>query len=105
MKSYSPSNQFFEQDFETLEFLSNKHLLRWGKDGIEPLFGTPSEYFEGEKDKEDISELMDMEKVFNDLDFNTLNELGLGKMSGLMKSLFQLDRQLKLRMKICLMKK
>jgi len=90
MKSYSPSNQFFNEDLETLEFLSNKHLLRWGKDGIEPLFGTPSEYFEGEKDKEDISELMDIEKVSQDLD-ESLNELGLGKMSGLMKSLFQLQ--------------
>jgi len=90
MKSYSSSNQFFNEDLETLEFLSNKHLLRWGKDGIEPLFGTPSEYFEGEKDREDISGLMDIEKAFQDLD-ESLNELGLGKMSVLMKSIFQLQ--------------
>jgi hypothetical protein len=89
MKSYSPSNQFFKEDLETLEFLSNKHLLRWGKNGIEPLFGTPSEYFEDEKNNEDISELMDMEKVFLDFD-ESLEELELGKMSGLMKSLFQI---------------
>ena len=90
MKSYNPSNHFFQLDLETLEFLSDKHLLRWGKDGVEPLFGTPTEYFEGEKDKENIFELMDMEKVFQDLD-ESLDEIGLGKMSGLMKTLFQLQ--------------
>ncbi|WP_228853064.1 hypothetical protein [Aegicerativicinus sediminis] len=90
MKSYSQNNQFFKEDLETLEFLSNKHLLRWGKEKIEPLFGTPSEYFEGEKDKEDIFDLMDMEKLLKDLD-ESLNELGLGKMGSLMKTLFQLQ--------------
>lgn len=90
MKSYNPTNQFFKVDLETLEFLSDKHLLRWGKDGIEPLFGTPTEYFESEKDKEDMSELMNMEKVFQDLDESS-EEIGLGKISSLMKSLFQLQ--------------
>lgn len=90
MKSYDPNNELFKVDLETLEFLSGKHLLRWGKDGMEPLFGTPSEYFKGEQDKEDISELMDMEKVFQDLD-ESLEEFGLGSMGGLMKSLFQLQ--------------
>ncbi|PCE64146.1 hypothetical protein [Sediminicola luteus] len=88
MKSYNPDNELFKEDLRTLEFLSDKHLLRWGKDGIEPLFGTPTEYFEGEKNKEDISELMDMEKVFKDLD-ESLDEIGFGEMSGLMKSLYQ----------------
>jgi len=90
MKSYNPTNQLFKADLDTLEFLSDKHLLRWGKDSVEPLFGTPTEYFETEKDKEDISELMNMEKVFQDLD-ESLEEMGLGKMCGLMKSLFQLQ--------------
>ncbi|WP_025741082.1 hypothetical protein [Aquimarina pacifica] len=90
MKSYSPSNELFKEDLETLEFLSDKHLLRWEKDRVKPLFGTPTEYFEGEKDKEDISELMNIEKVFQDLD-ESLDEIGLGKMGGLMKSLFQLQ--------------
>lgn len=89
MKSYSPSNQFFKQDLETLEFLASKHLLRWGNSGIEPLFITPSEYFKDQRDKEDVSELMDMEKVLKYLD-ESLCELGLGEMSGLMKSLLQL---------------
>lgn len=88
MKSYSPENDLFEVDLETLEYLSEKHLIRWGKEGIEPLFGTPKEYFKGEKDKEDIFSLMDMEKVLKDLDEPT-NELGIGKMGTLMKTLFQ----------------
>lgn len=90
MKSYTPNNEHFNTDLETLDYLSEKHLLRLGENGIEPLFGTPKEYFEGEKDKEDITELMNMEKVFQDLD-NALADIGLGKMGGLMKSLFQLQ--------------
>jgi hypothetical protein len=90
MKSYQPDNEYFKEDLETLEYLSEKHLIRWGKHGIEPLFETPKEYFEGEKDKEDISELLNMEKIFQELDEST-DELGLGKMGSLMKSLFQLQ--------------
>ena len=33
-----------------------------GKDGIEVLFRTPQEYFEGEKDSEDVFSMMDIEK-------------------------------------------
>lgn len=60
MKSYSLENEHFNQDLQNLEYLSEKHLLRWGKDGIEVLFGTPKEYFQGEKDSEDIFSMMDM---------------------------------------------
>jgi len=88
MKSYRPDNELFFEDLNTLEFLSEKHLLRWGKEGIEFLSGTPKEYFEGEKNKEDVFSLMDMEKIFEELDEST-DELGLGKMGTLMKSLFQ----------------
>ncbi|MGH1438428.1 MAG: hypothetical protein ACRBG0_28640 [Lewinella sp.] len=90
MKSYRPDNELFFIDLDTLQFLSEKHLLRWGKDGVEVLFGTPKEYFEGEKNKEDVFALMDMEKVFNELD-ESLSEFGLGKMGTLMKSLYQLQ--------------
>ncbi len=90
MKSYRPDNKLFFEDLGTLEFLSEKHLLRWGKDSVEVLFGTPKEYFEGEKDNEDIFSLMDMEKIFEELDDST-DELGLGKMGTLMKSLFQVQ--------------
>ena len=48
MKSHSPDNEYFQMDLDTLNYLSDKHLIRWGKEGIEPLFGTPNEYFEGE---------------------------------------------------------
>jgi len=90
MKSYSADNEYFNIDLETLEYLSEKHLVRWEKDGVKPLFGTPKEYFDGEKDKEDISDLMDMEKIFQDLD-DSIDDLGIGKIGNLMKSLFQLQ--------------
>jgi hypothetical protein len=90
MKSYKPGNEFFYEDLETLEYLSEKHLIRWGKDGIEPLFVTPKEYFVREKDKEDISDLMDMEKIFQDLDDST-DEFCSMKMDSLMKAIFQLQ--------------
>lgn len=89
MKSYRPDNELFFEDLNTLQFLSEKHLLRWGKEGIEVLFETPEAYFEDEKNKEDVFSLMDVEKIFEELDEST-DELGLGKMGTLMKSLFQL---------------
>lgn len=49
MKGYNLDNEHFQQDLRTLEYLSEKHLLKWGEDGIEGLFGTPQEYFEREK--------------------------------------------------------
>lgn len=86
MKSYCLENEYFTQDLKNLEYLSEKHLLRWGKDGIEVLFGTPQEYFEGEKDSEDIFSLMDIEKIFDDLDGD---DFGIGKFVTLIKSLYQ----------------
>ncbi|MCK4357558.1 MAG: hypothetical protein KAW92_02210 [Candidatus Cloacimonetes bacterium] len=90
MKGYSPDNKYFQEDIETLEYLAGKHLIRWEKNRTMPLFGAPKEYLEGEKNKEDIFSLMDMEKVFSDLD-ETSEDLGLGKMGNLMKSLFKLQ--------------
>ncbi|MBK8722313.1 MAG: hypothetical protein IPL95_08615 [Saprospiraceae bacterium] len=86
MKSFSSDNEYFTQDLQNLEYLSEKHLLRWGKDGIEVLYGTPHEYFEGEKESEDIFSMMDIEKIFKDLD----GDFGIGKFGTLIKSLYQL---------------
>ena len=91
MKSYSPQNEFFKKDLETLEYLADKHLIRWGNKGkIEPLFCTPGEYFKIERDREDIFPLMDAEKVFQDLD-DSANELGFGNIGSLMKSIFKIQ--------------
>lgn len=91
MKSYTPNNDLFFQDLETLELLCGKHLMRWeGEEGVKPLFGTPMEYFEGEKNKENLLDLMDIEKVFQDLNDSTV-ELGLGKLGDLLKSLYQMQ--------------
>ncbi len=88
MKSFNTENPHFTQDLNNLEYLSEKHLLRWGTDGIEVLFGTPQEYFEGEKQNEDIFSMMDIEKIFNDFDEN---EFGIGKFGTLLKTLYQLQ--------------
>jgi len=90
MKSYKPNNDLFYQDLEALENLSGKHLIRWeGENGVKPLFGTPKEYFEGEKSKENIFDLMDMETIFDDLNEGTKG-LGLGNWGDILKSLYQL---------------
>ncbi len=88
MKSYRVDNQFFEDDLNNLDYLSETHLLRWGKDGIEVLSVTPKEYFENEKESEDVFSMMDIEKVFDDLD---RDDFGIGKIGTLMKTLFQLN--------------
>ena len=87
MKSYHPDNSLFYLDLENLEYLSENHLLQWGKDNIEIFFATPKEYFEREKNNEDIFSAMDFEKIINDLDSF---ELG-GKMGTLMKSILKLQ--------------
>lgn len=88
MKSYNLENVHFKTDLDNLEYLSEKHLIRWGTEGIEPLFATPKEYFEGEKDNDDIYSLMDIEKIFSELDEHNL---GIGKIGSLMKTLYQLQ--------------
>lgn len=91
MKSYSPENQLFEKDLEMLEFLSGKHLLRWEENGTVPRFGTPKEYFQGERiNTDDIFSLMDMEKLVNELDEYS-EETGFGKLGTLMKDLYELQ--------------
>lgn len=90
MKSYQPGNDFFYDDLETLEYLSGKHLIRWGEKGIEPLFATPKEYFETEKNKDDIFEQMDVEKVFQELE-DSFDDLGIGNLGSAIKSLLQLQ--------------
>lgn len=87
MKSYASNNEYFEQDLETLEYLSGKHLIRWEANGTVPLFRTPKEYFEGEKEKNDYFS-DDFEKIFNDLnDFSI--ESGLGEMGEIIKNLYK----------------
>ena len=90
MKSYNPDNScLFDEDLQTLECLSDKHLLRWNdKEKIlEVLFAKPTEFFEKEKDfylNYSISNL-NFEQIFNDLD-NDILGVNFGQ---LIKSLFQ----------------
>lgn len=90
MKSYKPDNEYFSTDLETLDYLSGKHHIRWEKDGVKPLFGKPKEFFGGVKDNEDVSDLLNMEKIFSDLD-DSLKEIGISNIGTLMKSLFELQ--------------
>jgi hypothetical protein len=90
MKSHHPENKYYPIDLEMLEFLAENHHLRWGKDRIEPLLGTPTKYFAETKDNESIAELLNIEKLFNEFD-DTDNEFGIKGYSGLMKSLLKLQ--------------
>ncbi|WP_409149133.1 hypothetical protein [Sphingobacterium sp. BS-2] len=92
MKSHSSDNVHFNTDLEKLNYLSGKHLIRWGKDGIEPLFGTPQEYFEDEKQQKEIDFVddLDFEKMFSELD-ESGRDLGLESMGTLIKTLLQLQ--------------
>jgi len=88
MKSYKPDNEHFNTDLETLEYLSGKHHIRWEDDRVKPLFGKPKEFFEGVKDSEEKSDLLDMERIFNDID-NSLDDIGISKIGTMMKTLFE----------------
>lgn len=90
MKSYNPDNEHFNTDLKTLEYLSGKHHIRWEESTTKPLFGEPKVFFEHVKDNEEISYLLDMERVFNDLD-DSLKDIGISKIGSLMKSLYQLQ--------------
>ncbi len=92
MKSYSSDNVHFNIDLEKLNYLSGKHLIRWSKNGVEPLFRTPQEYFKIEKQysKIDYSDAFDFEKMFSELDKDG-KELGLENIGALIKMLFQLQ--------------
>jgi len=88
MKSYRPENVYFNIDLEMLEYLSEKHLISWEKDRVKPFFCTPKEYFEGEKNKEDIFDLMNIEKIVQKIDDSEADP-EISKMVSIMKSLFQ----------------
>ena len=91
MKSYSLDNVYFNQDLEMLEYLSEKHLIRWEEKKTALLFLTPKAYFEGRKDDSvDVFEMMDMENLFSELD-EMSEEAGLGKMGAILKSLYEIQ--------------
>ncbi len=90
MKSYNSENEYFFQDLETLNNLTKTHLIRWEDNQIKPKSATPKEYFESIKNKktENISSLMDIEKIYAELD-EFSEEDGIPKFGNLMKSIFK----------------
>ncbi|MBB6003417.1 hypothetical protein [Arcicella rosea] len=76
MKSFSPENQYFNEDLKSLEYLSENHLMEWQTDKVKPFFFTPKAYFDRVKNKENIFPLMDIENVFGTLDKGT-SEFGI----------------------------
>lgn len=62
MKSYTPKNELFNTDLDTLEYLSIKHFLKCDKNGIAPFFITPKQYFESINNTENLGDLLDFEK-------------------------------------------
>ena len=91
MKSYKPGNTYFQEDIETLEYLSEKHLIRWGEDRIEPLFATPKEYFETQISQQDHLESLNIERILETFDSSSDDQLGLNKISSLIKAVFKLQ--------------
>ncbi|MBA4849679.1 hypothetical protein [Emticicia sp. BO119] len=86
MKSYKPDNPYFNEDLNNLDFLAERHFLRWGKNGMEFLFCSPKEYFEIEKEREDLFPLINMEEIIKDLDEI---DVGNGKIETLFKEIFE----------------
>jgi hypothetical protein len=89
MKSFLPDNDYFEQDIKTLEYLSGEHLIRWEDSGTEFLLGTPLEYLEGEKNKDDYFSF-GKKKKFKDLN-EVLENSGLGKVGEVIKGLYKIQ--------------
>jgi len=89
MKSYKFDNILFNTDLEKLNFLSEKHLMRWNKDHVEPLSATPQEYFEYEKQQKEINfvNVFDFEEMVSILN-ESGKELGLGDIGTSMEVLF-----------------
>jgi hypothetical protein len=92
MKSNAPSNDLFNDDLKTLEYLSIKHLLQWDGKRTQPYLATPSEYLQRitEQGSIDFEDLMDMEKLTEQ--FNQIgSELGMGNLGTLYKSIFEMQ--------------
>ncbi|PRD56776.1 hypothetical protein [Sphingobacterium gobiense] len=86
MKSYSMNNVYFQTDLKNLEWLSNKHLLHWEDNFVQPKFCTPKDYFESYDRDLDITPMFDINKLFNDLD-KGLEESGLISFKSIFSSL------------------
>lgn len=90
LKSQHFDSDNFRTDLETLEEFCVKHILIWeGGNGAVPKFGTPMEYYEGEKEKEQLDSLFDIEKTINELNESCL-ELGLDQFGDVLKLSYQL---------------
>ncbi len=88
MKSFSPENKMFWNDLNTLDEISEKHLLRWEKKRTMCLFCKPSQYFKDIKDNHNEPIEYDINSLFDQLD-EFGKELGLGKYGKMLKTLFK----------------
>ena len=88
MKSYSPENKMFWNDINTLDEISEKHLLRWEKEKTNYIFCKPSQYFQSIKDNYNEPIEYDINNLFDKLD-ESGKELGLEKHSKMLKTLLK----------------
>lgn len=84
MKSYKPGNEYFEKDLETLEYLTENHFIRWEKDDTKFYFFEPKKYFDFIKNQESIPDILNFDKLLNQID-SLGNEIGMGKFGSLIK--------------------
>lgn len=87
MKSYNPDNKYFDEDLDMLDYLANKHLLRWNGNSVECLLVTPKEYFI--KEKENVLNISNMNEMF-DMINEQCGEYGLERLGTTLKDLLQL---------------
>ncbi len=90
MKSNFPGNELFNDDIETLEYLSKRHLIQWDGKRTQPYLATPAEYLQRitEQGPVDYEALMDIKKLTDQMD-ELGSETGVGNIGALFKSVFQ----------------
>jgi len=85
MKSHD--SKYFLDDLKTLNSITDKHFLRWEENTVKPYFTTANEYYKLEKNKISISEITDLEKLFENLDF-PIENLGIENIGSFIKSYY-----------------
>lgn len=89
MKSYNPNNIYFYQDFEKLEYLTERHYLQWNNERTAPYFHSPKDFFENEKNKDKSISKFNFDELISDFDEHW-KDSELGNIGSLMKSTLEL---------------
>ncbi len=90
MKSADKSNPYFDLDIKTIKQFCKNHLLEWDIDkGIKPSRCDPEDYVKQQTGIEDYFELMNYERLIEELN-ESGDEIGQYKIGDLLKKILQL---------------